>query len=330
MIDFKGIIGHYRPIKILKNIIKHNMVGHSYLFIGKEGIGKKLTAIAFSKGINCLNLSSSQEPCNSCFSCIKIENNVSTDFNIISPVNSVIKINVIRELKNNIYFQPLKNKKKVYIIDDADKMTLEASNSLLKILEEPPDYAILILITSVPDLILPTIISRCSKVIFKPLSIDSQKNILLKNIPVDNKKIEGFIKLSHGSPGKALNLFADKDRANLKYKFIDKFTGLSPGEFSSFTFSYEKLFPNISDNFNDFVEMMILWFRDVLFLKMDIDKNQLFFKEYLGVLTRHAHYFTKKRLIMILEYLINIPEDLEKHINQNTLLENFFIRLGDR
>ncbi len=166
MIDFKGIIGHYTPIKILKNIIKQDMLGHSYLFIGKEGIGKKLTAIAFSKSINCLNLSNSQESCNSCFSCKKIENNTSTDFNIISPVNSVIKISAIRELKNNIYFQPLENKKKVYIIDDADKMTLEASNSLLKILEEPPDYAVLILITSVPDLILPSIISRCCKIVF--------------------------------------------------------------------------------------------------------------------------------------------------------------------
>ncbi|MDI9597679.1 MAG: DNA polymerase III subunit delta', partial [Atribacterota bacterium] len=144
MIDFKEIVGHTKPKQILKNRIKNEKIGHSYLFVGNEGIGKKLTAIAFSKAINCKNISEEQDPCNKCSSCQQIEKNSSADFSIISPVDSVIKIEKIREIKSNIYLHPLTNKKKIYIFDNAEKMTTQASNSLLKILEEPPEYAILI------------------------------------------------------------------------------------------------------------------------------------------------------------------------------------------
>ncbi len=329
MIDFKEIIGHEKPINILKNRIKLDKIGNSYLFTGKEGTGKKLTAIAFSKAINCTNLSKEQHSCNRCSACLKIEKGLSADFDIISPIDSVIKIEQIRKLKRNIYFQPLENSKKIYLIDDADRMTTEASNSLLKILEEPPGFAILILITAFPDAILPTILSRCCRVSFKPLSIEHQREILLKNISIGKNQLENLLRLSYGSPGKALSLAVNQQKIAVKGQYVDSIVKIRPEELVDYIFNPEELFPDIMNSFQDFVEMMIFWFRDILFLKMGMDKNQLIFQEQISAIKQYAQYYPSKKIIMILEYLANIPEEMERHINQNILLENFFIRLGD-
>jgi len=329
MIDFKEIVGHTKPKQILKNRIKNEKIGHSYLFVGNEGIGKKLTAIAFSKAINCKNISEEQDPCNKCSSCQQIEKNSSADFSIISPVDSVIKIEKIREVKSNIYLHPLTNKKKIYIFDNAEKMTTQASNSLLKILEEPPEYAILILVTSAPDKILPTIISRCCRLVFKPLEINQQKKIISGNSSIDEKQLDNLIKLSHGSPGMALDLMRNQDKIKIKDNYIESLVKIKPEELSNYIFSSEKIFPDITNNFQDFVEMMVLWFRDTLLVKMNIDENQLFFQDKIESIRQYAQWFKKDKIILILEYLATIPEELEKHVNQNILLENFFIRLGD-
>ncbi len=329
MIDFKEIIGHEKPIKILKSRVKFEKIGHSYLFTGQEGIGKKLAAIAFSKAINCTNLSKEQDPCNQCSACLKIEKGTSADFDIISPVDSVIKIDKIRKLKNDIYFQPLENKKKVYIINDVDRMTTQASNSLLKILEEPPEFAVLILITAFPDAILPTILSRCCRLSFKPLSVEHQREILLRNISLGKSQLENILKLSYGSPGKALDLAGNQQKMTLKSQYIAAMARIKPEELVDCIFNPEKVFPDIANNFQVFVEMMILWFRDILFLKINMNENQLIFQDQISAAQKYAQYYTENKLITILEYLANIPEELERHINQNTLLENLFIRLGD-
>ncbi|MFW5804084.1 MAG: DNA polymerase III subunit delta' [bacterium] len=329
MIDFKEIIGHEKPIKILKNRIKFGKIGHSYLFTGKEGIGKKLVAIAFSKAINCTNLSKEQNPCNQCSVCLKIEKGTSADFDIISPVDSVIKIDKIRKLKNNIFFQPLENKKKVYIVDNVDQMTTEASNSLLKILEEPPEFAVLILVTAFPDAILPTILSRCSRLSFEPLSVEYQRNILLRNTSLGKSQLENILKLSYGSPGKALALADNQQKITLINQYIASMAKIKPEELVDYIFNPEKVFPDIADNFQLFVEMMILWFRDILFLKIKMNEKQLIFQDQINAAQKYAQYYTENKLVTILEYLTNIPEELERHINQNTLLENLFIRLGD-
>ena len=331
MIDFQKIVGHEKPITILKNRIKYNKVGQAYLFAGKDGIGKKLVAIAFSKTINCKKISTEQNPCNQCSTCLTIEKGTNPDVDIISPVDSVIKIEKIRELKSNIFYQPLENKKKIYIINEADRMTVEASNSLLKILEEPPQYAILILITAFPDAILPTILSRCSKLSFKPLSNEQQLEILLRqeNLNLDRKQLEETIKLSFGSPGSTLQIIEDEKKMTLQKIYIKQMAELRPENTIDCLFTPEQYFPGINDNFLYFVELMIFWFRDILFLKMDMDTSQLIFQSEIKVVNRYAQYYSENKLINILEYLANIPEELKKHINQNTLLENIFIRLGD-
>ena len=141
--SFKDIIGNNEAKKYLTQSIKNKNISHAYMFIGEEGIGKKLIALEFAKTIMCeSNLIEACEKCKSC----KIFNSMNhPDFFMIEPEGSNIKIEQIRSIKSKIYEKPIVSSKKVYIINDSQKMTLESQNSLLKILEEPPEYIIIIL-----------------------------------------------------------------------------------------------------------------------------------------------------------------------------------------
>ncbi len=199
---FKDIIGNEKNKELLKQIIDTNNIAHSYMFIGKESIGKMLFAKEFAKAILCL---SQKKPCDKCKSCIEFNTFNNPDFTIIQPDGNNIKIDQIRELVKKVYEKPIVSNKKVYIINDSNLMTKEAQNSLLKTLEEPPEYVTIILITSNENLFLPTIKSRCTKIIFNKLTNDELKNILQKQykylqIP------DIILKIADGSVKKALNL----------------------------------------------------------------------------------------------------------------------------
>ena len=140
---FEKIIGNERVKKYIETSIKQEKVLHSYLFVGTEGIGKKLVATEFAKQVLCLE---DGKCCNKCKSCIEFESLNHPDFDIIEPDGNSIKIDQIRKMQKKIQEKPIISNKKIYIINNSDKMTKEAQNCLLKTLEEPPQYAIILLI----------------------------------------------------------------------------------------------------------------------------------------------------------------------------------------
>lgn len=183
------VIGQGRAVKILSSMIKRDRIAASFLFSGISGIGKRFTAMQFSKTINCKNEASVKMgmSCDICNSCRKINFLTHPDIKIISPFNSsddkklpVITIDEIRTINEFLSYTPSEGRKKVVIIDDADSMTTQAGNALLKTLEEPSSNSIIILISSSEANLLDTIISRCIKISFVPLSTSALKTILDK------------------------------------------------------------------------------------------------------------------------------------------------------
>ena len=172
------IIGHIEIREKLKNLIKNEKVSHAYLFYGKAGIGKSLVAIEFAKNMMCLNKNEGVS-CGICEACKTYENN--GDFHIIKPEKDIIKVDEIRKLINEAYLKPTKADKKVFIIDNADLMNESAQNALLKVLEEPPKYASIILISNNKEKLLGTIKSRVIEVNFKPLKEEEMLEILGKD-----------------------------------------------------------------------------------------------------------------------------------------------------
>ena len=152
---FEQIIGNSKIKETLQSIIQKNNILHGYMFIGTEGIGKKLVATEFAKMILCTE--KTNKPCNHCKSCIEFEGKNNPDFKMIEPDGNSIKIEQIRLINSKIIEKPITSSRKVYIINDSQKMTVDAQNCLLKTLEEPPEYATLILICDNEEQMLNTI-----------------------------------------------------------------------------------------------------------------------------------------------------------------------------
>lgn len=202
------IRGNTKNRSDLEKIVQSKNVLHSYLFIGREGIGKKEIAKEFAKKILCIN--SKEDEC-SCKSCTCFETNNHPDLQIINEESEIIKIASIREFIKSVYEKPILSEKKIFIINDADKMTKEAQNSLLKTLEEPPEYIVIILIASNADMLLTTIKSRCTKIAFEKLTTKEIKEILTeKNIPIENIP-EKMYNLFDGSIEKAIKILENKE-----------------------------------------------------------------------------------------------------------------------
>lgn len=171
---FEKIIGNEKNKTILKKALELNKTSHSYLFWGTEGIGKKKIALEFAKKLLCLT--PNEENCR-CKACIEFDSNNNPDFMMIEPQDGKVKIDQIREMQRKVAEKPIVSDNKVYIIDDSDTMTSEAQNCLLKTLEEPPEYAVIILIVSNESRILPTIKSRCVIIKFQPLTSKEIKQV---------------------------------------------------------------------------------------------------------------------------------------------------------
>jgi len=326
--SFNDIVGQERVIKILTKSLKENKVSSSYIFVGSEGTGKKLVAIEFSKAVNCLNLSKGSEACENCQSCTEISKQFSPDLKIIEPIKNSIKIEQIREMRKEIGLKPFKNKKKIYIIDKAEKMTLEASNCLLKTIEEPPYYAIIILICSKIDPILPTIVSRCQILNFGLITSLKIKELLLNKVNnLEKEKAEIISKLAQGSIGKAFKLAIDKEYFIRREEALDYLSAISPGKYSDDVFAkVEKIVSEIN-RIEEVLEIVELWYRDILIIKNTGDQKYIANCDKLEILEEKSKIYSHEILIDILDYLEQVEEYLIKNVNKRLILERLYIKM---
>lgn len=204
--NFENIIGNDKNKQLLTEIIKSKNISHGYMFLGISGIGKLLFAKEFAKAILCSN----ETGCNNCKSCIEFDSSNNPDYNVIEPDESSIKIEQIRLMNSKIYEKPIISNKKVYIINNAETMTKEAQNCLLKTLEEPPEYAVIILIGTNENMFLNTIRSRCVKINFMKIKDDELKKLLIDKYEYGEIS-ENMLKLFSGSVEKAINLKGKQD-----------------------------------------------------------------------------------------------------------------------
>lgn len=205
--SFEQVIGNEEVKKYIRKNLEQNNILHSYLFLGTEGIGKLLFAKEFAKYILCLEEKS--ENCN-CKSCICYNGNNHPDFSVINEEGQTIKIEYIRPVVEKIIEKPIVSNKKVYIINDADKMTEEAQNCLLKTLEEPPEFITIILISSNENLLLNTIKSRCMKIKFNNIPNDDLYKYAINTIGYDAIS-DNLLNTFEGSIGKAIKLKENKE-----------------------------------------------------------------------------------------------------------------------
>jgi DNA polymerase-3 subunit delta' len=229
----KDIIGQDRPVNILRGCIAKERIPHALLFAGDEGIGKRLTALNFAKALNCQGVSGKElevtggllfeapeqeipdseldtqsDACDKCPSCKKIDSGNHPDIFMIGPEGEggQITVQAIRQLEESLSYKPFEGRWKIAIVDDADRLNQSAANAFLQTLEEPSAHSILILISSKPDLLLPTIRSRCQRISFSPLPLDTMGRLLKEKFgDMDDERARLLGVLSGGRLGYALS-----------------------------------------------------------------------------------------------------------------------------
>ncbi len=203
---FSDILGHKREINLLKKGIENNRCASTYLFSGLEGIGKRLVARAFAAALNCEEYTG--DACGRCPSCTLIASGTHPNLLLVEPEGGTLKVDLIRELKRLINYR-IDRGRRVVIIEGAHLMVRATSNILLKTLEEPPPDTVMILISSRPDSLLPTILSRCQRINFSPLKEDAIKEILHREGYTEPSTMEIACRLSCGSAKRALMMASE-------------------------------------------------------------------------------------------------------------------------
>lgn len=198
---FSDIVGHSKEIEIIQKALAGGRVAHAYLFCGPDGVGKKLAAHSLACALNCER--GGVEACRECARCRAIETGAGFNVTVTAPEDGLIKIDKIRELQERLRYR-VEGGRKVAIVDSAEKMMPAAANAFLKTLEEPPADSVIILVTSRVSELLPTIISRCQKLTFRPVAVEVITDFLVSERGMDAADAAAATRLSAGSIARAI------------------------------------------------------------------------------------------------------------------------------
>ena len=264
---FADVIGHEETVKKLKNALRSGRIANAYIFSGPEGVGKEFVAINFAKALNCL--SDGEVPCDKCISCRKIDDGNHADVMVIRPESTRLKIGQMRDLQRQGSYRAVEGDYKIYIITEAEKMTAEAANSMLKTLEEPPGIMVLILLTSAYSALLPTIRSRCQLLKFSVVPLTILRDELMKRSGISESKAKWAALRSQGKVGRALKLAKEDTADDISTSFPD-FSRKS-GESLLNIFRKAEELNKVADS----LDALLSWYRDLLLVKQGCSQELL-------------------------------------------------------
>jgi DNA polymerase III subunit delta' len=207
--SFRHIVGHRPLLELLARASSRGTLPPSLIFAGPEGVGKRTTALALAQTLNCerpLPFADGTASCGECSACRRIARGVYADVLVVGPGETGnIKVDQIREAVDRAAYRPFEGRRRVVIIEDADALLPEAQNALLKTLEEPPPASVFVLVTSRPDMLLPTVTSRCQRMRFGLLDAADVASLLIRDHRVPPSEAHAAAVASDGSVGRALD-----------------------------------------------------------------------------------------------------------------------------
>ena len=318
---YAGILGHERQKAILKRAQSSGRLAHAYLFEGPEGIGKRLVALALARSLFC----ATRNGCGECPACRKVDHQNHPDLHIVEADGNTIKIEQIRVLQKELSFRPLEGERKICVIEAAEKMNASSGNALLKTLEEPAGHALLILLTSRPDAVLPTIRSRCQRLPFSRLPTATIQRALVEADAGNETHAHILATLSDGSFHKALG--RDRDLYLEQRKTILKaVTALSHGSYLPL-FELAAELAEEKERLSEILDILRAFYRDLLLCQHGWPEDDLVNRDLIDKVRRIAAQESPQTLLRKIEAINAAYFHLERNVNGQLIFDVLLMRL---
>ncbi len=328
MAKFKDIIGQEQLKEHLQNAISTNKVSHAYIINGERSSGKEFIARIFAMTLQCEK--GGVDPCNECHSCKQALSNNQPDIIYISheKPNTIGVEDIRTQINGDIDIKPYSSPRKIYIMNEGEKMTVQAQNALLKTLEEPPEYAVILILTTNVDELLPTILSRCVVLNMKPVTDAQVKEYLMEELGVPDYKANICVAFARGNIGKAKLLASSEEFEKVKDEAITLVKYINDMEINEIVKAIKKI-SEYKFDVNDYLDILSVWYRDVLLFKATKDVNSLIFKEEIQQIMKVSDRSTYAGIETIVNALQQAKKRLDANVNFDLTMELLLLTIKE-
>jgi len=328
MAGFQDIIGQEQIKEHMRNALITGKVSHAYIINGEKSSGKEFIARVFAMTLQCEK--GGVEPCQKCHSCKQaLSDNHPDIIRVTHEKPNTISVDDIRsQVNNDVAIKPYSSPRKIYIINEAEKMTVQAQNALLKTLEEPPEYTVILLLTANVNSLLPTILSRCVVLNMKPVPDELVKKFLMHQMEVPDYKAEICVAFARGNIGKAKALASSEDFENVKAEALSLLKYVGEMELSEMIAAIKKI-TEYKLEINDYLDIIAIWYRDVLLFKATNDVNHLVFREEIQSLRKTAQRSSYEGIENVIEALEKAKRRLDANVNFELTMELLMLTIQE-
>lgn len=328
MAGFGNIIGQEQIKAHLQGALESKKVSHAYIINGEKSSGKEFIARIFAMALQCEQ--EGTDPCNECRSCKQALSGNQPDILYVSHEKpNTISVDDIRvQVNNNVAVKPYSSRYKVYIINEAEKMTPQAQNAILKTLEEPPEYVVILLLVSNVNTLLPTVLSRCVLLNMKPVRDSLMKKYLMEELRVPDYKADVCVAFARGNVGKAKALASSEEFENVKNEALGLLKYVQDMEIPEIVMAIKRI-GEYRLEVNDYLDILAIWYRDVLLFKATADVNHLVFREEIQTIRKVAGRSSYEGIENVIRALDKAKRRLDANVNFDLAMELLFLEMKE-
>lgn len=326
---FADIVGQEQLREHLENAVRAGKVSHAYIINGERNAGKEFIAKTFAMALQCENRQD-VEPCGECHSCKQALSGNHPDIIFITheKPGTIGVDDIRRQINTDVAIKPYSGPKKIYIVSEGEKMTVQAQNALLKTLEEPPKYAVILILTDNVNTLLPTILSRCVVLNMKPVRDAQIKEYLMENMGIPDYKADICVAFARGNVGKARLLANSEEFDKVKEEAITLLKYIGEMELHEIVAAIKKI-NEYKFDVNDYMDILSIWYRDVLLFKATHDVNHLIFREEIQHIRKVADKSTYEGIERIIDALEKSKQRLNANVNFELTMELLLLTIKE-